>query len=58
MGQNAYLKLYLFFIKSYGGVEVLLHKFLSLALGGEELSASRPDCFATKDRALEPVWRY
>jgi hypothetical protein len=61
VGQNSYLKLYLFFIKHhtikpYGGVVVLFHEFLILPLDGDELSASGTDRISTEDKALQPVW--
>jgi len=37
--------------KTYGGMEVLPHIFLTLALGGNEWSASRPDRFTLREKS-------
>jgi hypothetical protein len=39
-------------MKTYGGVEVYLHAFLTSALDGSEWSASRPGHFIHGERAL------
>jgi hypothetical protein len=38
-------------IRTYGGVEVWLHTFLTSALDGGEWSASRPSCCTPRERA-------
>jgi hypothetical protein len=38
-------------MKTYGGVDVEIHIFLTLALVGGEWSASRSDCFTSEERA-------
>jgi hypothetical protein len=43
-------------MKTYGGVEVVIHAFLTLALAGGELSASLPRSFAPKERAHDIHW--
>jgi hypothetical protein len=44
-------------MKAYGGVEVQLHAFLTLALDGGERLASRPDRFNSRARAPVPLDR-
>jgi hypothetical protein len=39
-------------MKAYGGVDVLIHIFLTAALVGGEWSASRPGRFTSRERAL------
>jgi len=41
--------------KTYRGVEVQLHIFLTLALDGLELSASHPSCFTPGERSPVPI---
>jgi hypothetical protein len=41
---------------SYGGVGVYIHVFLTSALNGGELSASRPDRFTPAERAPGTHW--
>jgi len=36
---------------TYGGVEILLHAWLTLALDGHEWSVSCPSCFTPRERA-------
>jgi hypothetical protein len=43
-------------IKSYGGVDVQIHIFLTSALVGGEWSASRPYRFTPKERAPSTHW--
>jgi hypothetical protein len=40
-------------MKAYGGMEVLLHEFLTSALDGGEWLTSRPGHFTPRERALE-----
>jgi hypothetical protein len=44
-------------MKTYWGVEVLLHAFLTEALDGGEWSASRPGRFNPRERAPGTHWR-
>jgi hypothetical protein len=39
-------------MKAYGGVDVQIHIFLTTALGGGELSASRPGPFTPREKNL------
>jgi hypothetical protein len=43
-------------MKTYWGVEVWLHAFLTSALDGGERSASRPDRFTPRERAAGTHW--
>jgi hypothetical protein len=43
-------------MKTYGGVDVKIHVFLTLALVGGEWSASRPNRFAPVERAPGTHW--
>jgi hypothetical protein len=43
-------------MKAYGGVDVYIHIFLSLALAGSEWSASRPGRFTSGERAPGTHW--
>jgi hypothetical protein len=43
-------------MKTYGGVDVQSHIFLTLTLVGGEFSASRPGCFTPRERAPDPHW--
>jgi hypothetical protein len=43
-------------MKTYCGVGVQLHAFLTSALDGGEWSATRPGRFTPKDRALGAHW--
>jgi hypothetical protein len=43
-------------MKAYGGVDVKVHIFLTLALGGGEWSASRPCRFTLGERAPGTHW--
>jgi hypothetical protein len=43
-------------MKTYWGVEVQLHSFLTSALDGGEWSASRPGRFKPKERAPGTHW--
>jgi hypothetical protein len=43
-------------MKAYGGVDVLIHVFLFLALVGGEWSASRPGRFTPGERACGTHW--
>jgi hypothetical protein len=43
-------------MKTYGGVDVHIHIFLTLALVGGEWSASWPQCFAPEERAPCAHW--
>jgi hypothetical protein len=43
-------------MKSYGGVEMQLHAFLTLVLDGGEWSASRPGRFTRRERASDTHW--
>jgi len=40
-------------MKTYGGVEVQLHTFLTSALDGDEWSTSRTGCFTPRERARD-----
>jgi hypothetical protein len=42
-------------MKTYRGVEIQLHTFLTLALDGGEWSASHPSHFTPEKRALVPT---
>jgi hypothetical protein len=44
-------------MKTYGGVEVLLHAFLTSALDADELTASCPGHFTHKERAPTIHWK-
>jgi hypothetical protein len=41
--------------ETYGGLEVLLHVFLTSALGGDEWSASRPNRFIPGEGTPIPI---
>jgi hypothetical protein len=41
--------------KAYAGVDVKIHIFLTSALVGDELSASRPDLFTPGERVPLPT---
>jgi hypothetical protein len=43
-------------MKAYGGVNVWIHIFLTLALAGGEFSASRPSRFTPKEPAPGTHW--
>jgi hypothetical protein len=43
-------------MKAYGGVDVYIHIFLTLALVGGEQSTSRPSCFTHRERAHTTYW--
>jgi hypothetical protein len=43
-------------MKTYGGVDVYIHVFLTLALIRDRWSASCPGCFISQERAPEPDW--
>jgi hypothetical protein len=43
-------------MKAYGGVDVYIHIFLTLALVGGEWSASHPSCFTPGERAPGTHW--
>jgi hypothetical protein len=43
-------------MKTYGGVHVWIHIFLTLSLAGSELSASRPCRFTPEERAPGTHW--
>jgi hypothetical protein len=43
-------------MKAYGGVDVRIHIFLTLALARGEWSASRPSRFTPGERALSTHW--
>jgi hypothetical protein len=44
--------------RTRGGVEINLHVFVTLAIDGGELSASRPCCFIPRETALRhPLYR-
>jgi hypothetical protein len=43
-------------MKTYGGVDVYIHIFLTLALVGGEWSASRPSLFTPGERTLGTRW--
>jgi hypothetical protein len=43
-------------MKAYGGVDVLIHVFLTSALAGGEWSASRPYRFTSGERAPHTHW--
>jgi hypothetical protein len=43
-------------MKTYGGVDVYIHIFLTSALVGGEWSASRPDRFIPGERAPDTHW--
>jgi hypothetical protein len=42
-------------MKAYRGVEVEIHTFLTSAIDGGELSASRSSRFDPKEKALTPI---
>ena len=42
-------------MKIYGGVEVQIHSFLALELGGSERSASHPSLFTPEKQSLVPT---
>jgi hypothetical protein len=44
-------------VKSYGGVDVSIHIFLTSALAGGEWSALHPGRFTLGERALSTHWR-
>jgi hypothetical protein len=39
-------------MKAYGGVDIWIHIFLTLAIVGSEWSASRPCCFHPQERPI------
>jgi hypothetical protein len=43
-------------MKTYGGVELELHALLTLAVDGDEWSASRPDHFTPRERVPGVHW--
>jgi hypothetical protein len=43
-------------MKTYGGMDVQIHVFLTSALVGGESSASRPGCFTPGERAPGTQW--
>jgi hypothetical protein len=43
-------------MKMYGGVDILIHVFLILALVGGEWSASRPGRFTPRERGRSTQW--
>jgi hypothetical protein len=43
-------------MKAYGGVNVYIHIFLTLALAGGEWSASHPCCLTSRERAPSNHW--
>jgi hypothetical protein len=43
-------------MRTYSGVEVELHTFLTSALDGSEWSVSCPSCFTPRIRALVTHW--
>jgi hypothetical protein len=43
-------------MKTYGGVDVQIHVFLTLALVGGEWSASRPGRFTPEERVSGTHW--
>jgi hypothetical protein len=43
-------------MKTYWGVEVQIHAFLTSALDGGELSASRPGSFKPRERVPSNHW--
>jgi hypothetical protein len=43
-------------MKAYGGVDLYIHIFLTSALVGNELSASRPSRFTPEERAPSTHW--
>jgi hypothetical protein len=43
-------------MKAYGGVDVYIHIFLTLALAGGKRSASHPDHFTPRGRAPSTQW--
>jgi hypothetical protein len=43
-------------MKAYGGADVYIHVYLTLALVGGERSASRPDHFTPVERTLGTHW--
>jgi hypothetical protein len=43
-------------MKAYGGVDIYIHIFLTLALVGGEWSASRPGRFTSEERNLGTHW--
>jgi hypothetical protein len=43
-------------MKAYGGLDVKIHIFLTLAAAGDEWSASRPDRFTPGERAPSARW--
>jgi hypothetical protein len=48
----AVITVQMFLYKAYkhtGGAEVQLHSFFSYVLGGDESSASHPDCFTSRE---------
>jgi hypothetical protein len=49
--------LYLHVMTMYGGMEVLIHTFLTLALDGGEWSASNTSHFTPRGRSPDTFWR-
>jgi hypothetical protein len=43
-------------MKAYGGVDVSIHIFLTLALAGGEWLASRPGRFTPREKGLGTLW--
>jgi hypothetical protein len=43
-------------MKTYGGVKVYLHVFLTSVIDRGDWSASRPSCFALGERASHIYW--
>jgi hypothetical protein len=43
-------------MKAYGGMDVQIHVFLTSALAGNDVTASRPSRFTPGERALSTYW--